>query len=68
MMPCIRRALRFGGESRSVGAQWRPPEAHKPGRQSPAVGGPVGGPGAGGAGRNGPGPPVLPGRVVTHRL
>ena len=43
LMSCIRRALRFGGEGRGVGAQWRPPEAHKPGRRSPAVGEPVGG-------------------------
>lgn len=44
-------------EGRSAGAEWRPPGAHKPGRQSSAGDEPAGGPGAGVFGRNGPGPP-----------
>lgn len=44
-------------EGRSADAEWRPPGAHKPGRQSSAGGKPAGGPGAGVSGPNGPGPP-----------
>ena len=44
-------------EGRGAGADWRLPGAHKPGRQNPAGGKPVGGPGADDHGRNGPGPP-----------
>ena len=44
-------------EGRSADAEWRPPGAHKPGRQSSAGGKPAGGPGAGVFGRNGLGPP-----------
>ena len=44
-------------DGRSADAVWRPPGAHKPGRQSSAGGEPAGGPGAGVFGPNGPGPP-----------
>lgn len=55
-------------EGHSADAEWRLPRAHKPGRQNPAGGEPVGGPGWTVPAGTGRGRPVLPGCAIAHNL